>query len=119
METLRLRTLQQPTATQLQLESLLLSARLAPDGADRLMDRAELPAVFQRVVIRGTKDGIAWAAWRQRFDVHFCSAELALDLSRERGKPTLRVTLYEQSGSIREIATWTEMSRDEWTKHSH
>jgi hypothetical protein len=119
METLRLRTLQQPSATQLQLESLLLSLRLPPDGADRLIDRTELPAVFQRIVIRGARDGIAWAAWRQSFDVHFCSAELALALSREHGKPSLRLSIYDQGGTISEIATWTEMSHDEWSKHSH
>jgi hypothetical protein len=119
METLRLRTLQQPSTTQLQLESLLRSLCLPSNDADRVSEHTELPAVLQRIVIRGRKDGIAWAAWRRRFDVHFFSAELAFDLSRERGRPTLRVKSYDEGGKMVEIATWTEMSRDEWCRHAH
>jgi hypothetical protein len=119
METLRLRTLQQPTTVQFQLESLLRCLCLPQSDAERVLDRTELPAVFQRVVIRGTKDGIAWAAWRQRFEIDFVSAELVFDLSREHGRPTLRVKSYDQGGKIVEIATWTEMSPDDWHRHAH
>lgn len=119
METLRLRTLQQPSMTQLQLESLLRYTHLPPSGTERLPDRSELPAVLQRIVIRGGKDGIAWAAWRRRIDVHFVLAELAFDLSRECGRPTLRVKSYDESGKIFETVTWTETSPDEWRRHAH
>jgi len=119
METLRLRTLQQPSAAQLQLESLLRSLCLPPGGAERVLDRTELPAVLQRILIRGAREGIAWAAWRRQFDVHFLSAEFALDLSRERGRSTLRVASYDESGRVAEIAIWTELQPDEWRRHAH
>lgn len=118
METMRLRSLQQPTRTQELLESLLLFLERPPRGADRVSDRTELPSVLQRLVIRGSKDGMAWAAWRQRFDIEFYGAELALDMARERGRPTLRVTVYDSDGKIRELANWAQVSQDAWQRQS-
>jgi hypothetical protein len=119
METLRLRSLQQPSTSQLQLESLLRYTHLPPSGTERVPDRSELPAVLQRMVIRGGRDGVAWAAWRRQTDIHFVLAELVFDLSRECGRPTLRVRSYDDGGKIVETVTWTEMSPDEWCRHAH
>lgn len=84
-----------------------------------MTDLTELPSALQRIAIRGSKDGVAWAAWRQRFDIEFYRAELALDMARERGRPTLRVSVYDTDGKVRELANWTQVSEDAWHRQSH
>lgn len=73
-----------------------------------------LSSWLQRLVSGSEREGLAWVAWHQHFDIVFYAAELMLDLSLERRRPTLRVTVYDEVGKVRRQAVWTHASRGKW-----
>lgn len=106
------------TVTQRQLESLLRFLRLPARKRDRIADGTSLSSLLQKLVARCDREGVAWVAWRQQLDIVFFGAELALDLSQERGRPTLRVTVYDEVGKARRQMVWVHASRGKWVRLS-
>ena len=93
MHTMKLRTLQTPSRLESLLDSLAMTQNWVPTGATPVTDRSELMSALQQLAIRALKDDGAWRAWTSHDDVRFIVAELSIDLSRERGCPSLKVPL--------------------------
>lgn len=115
MQTMRLAALQAPSRIQTLLESLLL-ARLMPDGARRITDRHELPSSLQKIVIKGCDAEKAWIAWTDEYVICLFTAEMSLELSRERGCATLNVGRYDMSGKMREWQIWAMLNDGTWQR---
>lgn len=118
METMRLRTIQQPSQLDALLESFVRSRGQVPADAHRVLDRSELPGALQRVAIRARKSGHAWAAWGDGPRLWFFTAEMSLDLSRERGQPVLQVTAHAEDGQIVESGPWVRVRDGQWQRAS-
>lgn len=118
METTKLRKLQQPSETKRLLESLLTSLNRPPPGAGRITDPSELPMALRRLAIRASKEGGAWAAWLFRYNISFCTVEVALDLARERGQPALKITIYDERGRVQEWGLWAQSASGVWQAYS-
>ena len=62
MQTMKLRTLQQPTRLALLLDSLVMSQIWVLAGALQVTDRSDLTSALQKLAIKAVKDGGTWCA---------------------------------------------------------
>lgn len=118
METSKLQTLHQPSLVKVLHESLLGSLNHPPHGARRMEDRSDLPIALQRLAVAASRDGGSWAAWRINGRVHFCTAEIALDHSREHGQVVLSVSTSDEDGRIQRCELWAQTANGAWRSKS-
>jgi hypothetical protein len=119
MDTVRLRTIQQPTMVERLLESLVMSCIQPAGGVRRVLDRSELPGKLHRIAIRSKKSEHVWGAWTDDRRVWFYTAEMSMDSSRERGCPVLDVRSFDEEGQIRESGSWVRVRDGAWQRCSH
>ena len=114
METQRLRTVQHPGRIGDLLDSLIGSVPLVPAGAIRLASAAVLPAplrLLSRLIDR--RDSV-WRAWSEGGRIWFFEALFSLDLSRERGKPVIRLMQYDEVGDVARVMTFVSTIEHGW-----
>lgn len=116
METVRLRTIQQPSFLDRLLHSFILKADLLPEGAYQVRNRSDAPSVLQRLIIQAGKSGQAWACWSDTLRTWLFTAEMSLERSRERGSPVLLVNLYREDGNLIDSATWAPDETSRWRR---
>lgn len=109
MQTMKLRTLQQPNRLALLLDSLVTSQTWVPAGAPPVIDRSDLPSSVQKLAIKAVKDGGTWRAWLGHDGVRFFVAEMSLELSRERGCAALKVRYYNEQGQLQMYSQWVQL----------
>lgn len=114
-ETLRLRTLQQPSHVERLLENLVSHAELVPPGAHPLRDLASVPRELRSAAIQATKHGRAWSCWEHDFRNWMFTAEMSLALSRERGRPVLQVDVHDENG-FRHSGLWMADRDGKWSR---
>lgn len=114
METQRLRTVQHPGRIGDLLDSLIGSVPLVPAGATRVASAAVLPAplrLLSRLIDR--RDSV-WRAWSEGGRIWFFEALFSLDLSRERGKPVIRLMQYDEVGDVARVMTFVSTIEHGW-----
>jgi len=114
METQRLRTVQHPGRIGDLLDSLIGSVPLVPAGAIRVASAAVLPAplrLLSRLIDR--RDSV-WRAWSEGGRIWFFEALFSLDLSRERGKPVIRLMQYDEVGDVARVMTFVSTIEHGW-----
>jgi len=116
MDTVRLRSAQQPSRVERLLDSYVLSTIDMPEGVRRIRDRSELPSGLQRVIRNAERTGQAWSAWTDDWRIWCFTGEMSLPLSRERGQPVLRIRSYDQSGRIIECGVWVNLRHGAWQR---
>jgi hypothetical protein len=116
MHTMKLRTLQQPSLIESLLDSLSTTQNWAPSGAALVTDRNELTSALQKLAIRAVKGAGAWRAWTNQDGVKFFVAEMSMDLSRERGRPALKVRHYNDQGQLQQYGVWVLLPNDGWQR---
>jgi hypothetical protein len=92
MRTMKLRTLQVPSALETMLGSLVASQNWVTAEAPRISQRSDLPSALQKHTTKAVKGDGAWQAWTSYDGIRLFIAEMSLDLSRERGYPVLKVS---------------------------
>ncbi|TAK52873.1 MAG: hypothetical protein EPO25_12560 [Gammaproteobacteria bacterium] len=117
MDTMRLKTLNNPRQTQVLLEGCLAVGRPAlPTGSCRIQSPEELPPELQRhAESRLGSDGV-WLAWSDRRRIWFFTGEPSLALSRERKQPVLNVREYDERGELLEAANWVLTNLGGWQR---
>ena len=110
MQTMKLRTLQQPTRLALLLDSLVMSQIWVLAGALQVTDRSDLPSALQKLAIKAVKDGGTWCAWLGHDGVRFFVSEMSLELSRERGCAALKVRYYNEQGQLQMYSQWVRLA---------
>jgi len=116
MHTMRLRTLQQPSLSESLLDSLATTQNWVPSGAALVTHRSELPSALQKLAVRVVKGEGAWRAWNNRDGVRFFVAEMSMALSRERGRPALKVRHYDDQGQLQQYGVWVLLPSDGWQR---
>ncbi|MCM2312221.1 MAG: hypothetical protein NDI84_12545 [Steroidobacteraceae bacterium] len=108
MQTQRLQTLVSPAHVEQLLDSYVTLSRAVPPTAVKQRDWASLPADIRHVAARAFADGCACLAWSDGDATWVFSASLALERSREFGRPVLEVQSYD---TIRQSRTCVAASR--------
>jgi hypothetical protein len=116
METMRLRNLQQPSQTEVLLETLVSRTDLLPKDAYRIRDSQALSSQLQAVVARAGAEGRIWAAWATAHFIWLFTCEMSLHQSRERGTPVLLVERYGEDGELQESASWAADAQGRWQR---
>lgn len=116
MDTMRLRTIQQPASVEKLLESFAATRIVLPADAYPLLDVDSLTAELKLLIRRTRDDERAWRAWSDDRHVWFLFGELSLPLSRERGRPVLRVSQYDEAARIQDTAVWLRGPGDTWER---
>ena len=114
MQTMRLFAYQRPSRIAALLESLLQARGLLPGKARRVTDRSELPSALQKIVLKSQNTERVWNAWTDEDRIWFFTAEMSLELSRERGCPALQVGSYELDGKLRAWQLWAYLKDGTW-----
>lgn len=114
METLRLRTIRQPSRVERLLEAFVTRTSLLPEGAYQIRDPDSLPSDLRRTLVRETEKGHVWGCWAGGLRTWLFTCELPLASSRERGAPMLQVKLYDEVGQLKEAGTWVTDHAGKW-----
>jgi hypothetical protein len=116
LETVRLRNLQQPSQTEVLLETLVSRADLLPKDAYRIRDPKALSPQLQMIITRATAEGRIWACWANPHYFWLFTCEMSLHMSRERGAPVLLVNRYADNGELEDTGPWTTDSAGKWQR---
>ena len=114
-ETLRLRTLQQPSHIERLLETLVVRAKLVPQDSYQIRDPASVPKELRKIAILAAKSGRAWCCWSHGSRSWLFTGEMPLALSRERGAPVMQVDIYDEDGS-KDSGLWTPDRDGGWQR---
>jgi hypothetical protein len=114
MQTMTLFAYQTPSRVEALLESLLQAREHFPRKARKVTDRSELPSALQTIVIRLKNCDRVWSAWAIETRFWFFTAEMSLELSRERGCPALQVGSYEVDGKLKVWQLWACLKDGTW-----
>ena len=116
MDTSKIMAFRHASQAVLLLESLLASARRVPRHACRITDRSSLPSVLQRIAIRGAKTKSYWAAWSAETSIWFFTAEVVPPPSGIPRCPTLKVTAYDEKGTLKASGVWANIPKRGWQR---
>jgi hypothetical protein len=114
-ETRRLRTLQQPSHIERLLETLISHTELVPPGAYPIRDLKSVPLELRNIATQAMKQGRVWSCWAHTFRSWMFIGEMSLALSRERGRPVLKVDVHDESG-FRDSGLWMPDRDGKWSR---
>ena len=114
MQTVRLFAYQRPSRVEALLESLLQAGAHVPANARKVTDRGELPSALQKIVIKSHNTERVWSAWTDEDRIWFFTAEMSLELSRERACPVLQVGSYAMDGKLKVWQLWACLKDGTW-----
>ena len=116
METLRLRSIQNPSHVGRMLEALVEQSTLLPNGTDQIQDSETLSHQLRAVVSRAVDEGRVWACWMDAHETHLFTCEMSLPQSRERGTPVLLVNRYDDKAELKDSGTWFADPQGKWRR---
>ena len=116
METLRLRSIQNPSHVGRMLEALVEQGSLLPDGTHQIQNTGALSHPLRAVVTRAVDEGRVWACWMDAHETHLFTCEMSLPLSRERGTPVLLVSRYGDKGELKDSGSWFADPQGRWRR---
>lgn len=114
--TQRLNAIRTPSKGEVLARSLLSQAVRAPFGAYWITNPAELSSQLQRIVRKLDQEAAVWEAYSTHLSLHFFTAEVNFDLSRDRGKPVLRLSEYSENGRLIQDEFWVRLTDHDWSR---
>lgn len=105
-----------PSQLEKLLELCVRRANLVPQGAQKL-DQAALPAGLQPLATAAAKECRPWGAWTDNHRVWFFVAAISWQLSRECGRPVLKLEAYAEDGQITDSDHWLSGRRGDWRRY--
>lgn len=118
MRTMKLRTLQEPSALETLLGSLVASQHWVTAEAPRISKLSDLPSALQKLTTKAIKGDGAWQAWTSYDGIRLFIAEMSMDLSRERGYPVLKVNYYNDKAQLLKYSVWVQLTDGGWRQIS-
>lgn len=106
METITLRSIQQPSTADLWLREVVCDMAILPAGAAEILSTASTPSALRRIIKMARNIGKSCSAWRD--DQHcfwLFVGELSMP-SRERDCPVLMIDQYGEDGEIVATSMW-------------
>lgn len=116
--TQRLRHIQSPGKAEVLARSLLTQTVECPPRGYWIQQASELSSQLQKVVRHLRNDSGVWTAYATPKSSHLFTAEIEFDLSRDRGKPVLRVRQYNEQGRVTHSDLWVRLMDEQWTRCS-
>jgi hypothetical protein len=116
MDTSKILALRHPSQAKLLLESLLEDFGWVPGHARSVTDRSDLPAVLQRIALRGARRKGCWAAWRKDSAVWFFTAEVTAAPSGTGQRSALKIDGYDEKGKLTTCGVWVHVPRRGWQR---
>ncbi len=116
MDTSKILAFRHPSQAKLLLESLLESFGWLPHHARSVTDRSDLPAVLQRIALRGARQKVSWAAWRRESAVWFFTAEVTPAPSGNTRRSALKISSYDEKGKLTSCGVWVNVPRRGWQR---
>jgi hypothetical protein len=116
METLRLRSLQQPAQLGRLLEAFVSRGECLPKEAYQIRNARALPKPLRRLITMAASEGRVWTCWEHGVHLSLFTCELALARSRERGAPVLEVTRHDESGDLVDAGNWAADREGRWVR---
>lgn len=111
---MKLRAYQRPSRLESLLDSLVKSHKWIPAQSPRVTDRSELSSALQKLAINAVNGEGVWRAWCCYDGVRLFVTEMSAELSRERGQPALKVSYYDEQGSLQAYGLWIQVADDSW-----
>jgi hypothetical protein len=115
-ETIRLRTLQQPSHVERLLEAFSARNDILPGDAYRIRDPAALPVSLQRLASKASVEGRVWMCWARAMRTWLFTGEMSLDASRERRATVLHINVYGEDGNLQEAGSWKPHHDGNWQR---
>ena len=116
MDTMRLKSIQDPRQTLYLLESFACDTLGVSPVAARVKNLSDLPAELRRHVGQSQGQHYVWFAWRDQDLLYLVTGSMSLDRARERGRPVLEVRAYDPTGQLSEFGTWVRTGMDRWER---
>ena len=119
METMRLRSIQQPGRVDGLLESFITGTNRVPQDAYQVRAPSELSELshdLRTIAQEAHRKHRAWSAWTGDRGTWLFTAEMSLALSRERGAPVLQVFAYSEYGELLETGFWMHGKHGNWQR---
>jgi hypothetical protein len=111
VKTSRLRAIRQPSSASALLESFVTGQDLVPESAERVTSVSELTVPLRHIARRNESQDAVWCAWSRGVYIRFFSAVPSLHLSRERKRPGLQVTVYDEQGVMMSVIPYVHTAR--------
>lgn len=116
METMRLRSIQQPGRVDRLLELFIIGTNRVPQDAYHVRSPSGLSHDLRVVVQEAQQKHRAWSVWTDDHGTWLFTGEMSLALSRERGTPVLQVFAYSEYGELLETGFWTHGKHGNWQR---
>ena len=117
METLRLRRIQDPSAVERLLDLFVNGTDRVPPEAYPVHTRSWLSNPdLKSVVYMAQQKHRTWCAWTDDKCTWLFTAEMSLELSRERGVPVLEISAYSEHGELQETGFWAHSKDGKWQR---
>lgn len=116
MDTMRLTALPQPSLVRKVLGHDAAACCGIPADAERIDSSDRLPRLLESVVRRVEHQDGQWLAFESGWNTWLLAGEFVLDLSREYGRPVVRVTAYDADGHVRETFSLILRRQAEWSR---
>ncbi len=92
-----------------------MRAKLVPEDAYQVRLTSAVPKDLRGVAELAAKEGRVWACWAQGSRAWLFTAEMPLDLSRERGAPVIRVNVCDEGG-VKDSGLWMPNRDGSWQR---
>jgi hypothetical protein len=106
METKRLRAIQQPSHLERLLDAFITRSDVVPKDAYQIRDPSAVMPLLRSILVQAAAEGRVWACWEYGAQQWLFTAEMSLELSRERRTPVMGIKRYNDHGELTEAANW-------------
>lgn len=114
MQTQRLQSLASPRHVEHLLDSYVTMSGAVPQTAARRRDWAGLPFDLRLVAARAAADGCACLAWSDGDVTWLFAASIAMERSREFGRPVLEILAYDSIRQTRSCIVAARLPDGAW-----
>jgi len=115
---MRLQALRQPSLVRAVLGNQAAAAAGIPPDAAPVDAPGRLPRLLEPVARRIIRHEGEWLAFERGWETWLLAGDFVLDLSREHGRPVVRVTAYDREGHVQETFNLISRRQGEWTRLS-
>lgn len=114
MQTQRLQSLASPGHVEQLLDSYVTMSNVVPPTAARRRDWAGLPVDLRHLAARAAADGCACLAWSEGEATWLFAASIAMERSREFGRPVLEILVYDSITRARRCIVAARLPDGAW-----
>jgi hypothetical protein len=117
MQTLRLKFIQQQNSRLDRLLHAFTTSRAGlSDEAYMVRDWAALPVLTREHISRAERTGRSWECWVDGERTWLFIAEMAMEPSRERGNPVLKISRHAEDGQLHDCGQWVSDKEQRWRR---